>query len=83
VARTALGDDALVCLGSTRAEVVAAAWARPRAELPDAAVRLVIECWQGGRLAGRWQEVRPDRGELPRLPRPRRGMRRSGLVSPA
>lgn len=74
-------EDVLVCMGTKRQEAVDGAKARVSAgDLPEGTLRLILECWKGGRLSGRWVEVQPARGELPRLPRRRR---RSWLVERA
>jgi hypothetical protein len=78
VARLADGDSALVCLGASRQEVIAAA--RPKvAGLARFAVSLRVQQWVGGLGSGRWQDLRPHRGEL-ELPRRRMPRRRRERV---
>jgi hypothetical protein len=74
VARLADGDSALVCLGASRHEVVAAARAKA-AGLARFAVSLHVQQWVGGLGSGRWHDLRPHRGEL-ELPRRRAPRRR-------
>jgi hypothetical protein len=74
LARLADGDTALVCLGASRQEVVAAARAR-LAGLARTAVRLHVQQWVGRIGSGRWENLRPHRGEL-QLPRRRTPRRR-------
>ena len=73
VATLADGDSALVCLGASRQEVVAAARAKP---VPRA-VSLHVQPWVGRPGSGHWQDLRPRRGELeaPRRRTPRRRAR--------
>jgi hypothetical protein len=63
VARLRDGRCSLLCLGSTRAEVVARARALTR-ELPAGTVTLELQLWSGGLVLGRWQSVRCHRSEL-------------------
>jgi len=76
LARLADGNYALVCLGATRRDVVAAAraaaWRFPNA------VSLLLQQWVGGRGRGRWQTLPLRRGELPI--RSGRGLRRRARV---
>jgi len=79
MARLREGEDVLLCVGMTRQEAALLAKARVSGgDAPEGTVRLVLEHWQGGKLSGRWVEVRPAKEELPRLPR--REPRRSRLV---
>jgi hypothetical protein len=74
VARLSDGESALVCLGASRQEVVAAA--RPKLPgLARSAVSLHVQHWVGGVGFGRWENLRPHRGEL-ELPRRRQPRRR-------
>jgi hypothetical protein len=68
------GGTSLVCVGATRQEVVA----RARAHVAGAGV-LHLQKWVGGLWTGRWQTLRPQRGEL-YAPRPRMGRRRRGFI---
>lgn len=81
VARLADGDSALVCLGASRQEVVAAARAR-MSVLARFAVSLRVQQWAGGFGPGSWQDLRPHRGEL-ELPRRRTPRRRRERVPEA
>jgi hypothetical protein len=72
VAGLADGGAALVCLGATAAEALAAARALA-GSLPAGAVELRLERWVGGPRAGRWQTMRCRRGVRPRR---RPGLRR-------
>jgi hypothetical protein len=74
VATLAGGGSALVCLGVSRQEVVAAARAKLAALAPRA-VSLHLEQWVGRPGRGRWQGLRPHKGEL-ELPRRRMPRRR-------
>ena len=79
LARLADGDTALVCLGASRQEVVAAARAK-LAGLARRVVSLHVQRWAGRLGSGRWENLRPRRGELEltRHREPRR--RRAGTV---
>jgi hypothetical protein len=57
------GDSALVCLGATRGEALAAAQAKGAALAPRA-VALLLQQWVGGVGCGRWQTVALRKGEL-------------------
>jgi len=78
LARLADGDTALVCLGASRQEVVAAARAK-LAGLARAAVGLHVQQWVGRLGSGRWENLRPYRDEL-ELPRRRAPRRRRERV---
>jgi hypothetical protein len=77
MARTALGEESLVCLGATREEALETA-RQLAAELPAEAVGLYLEEWQGGTCKGRWQRQPCRREELPLAPAGRRPRRRRG-----
>jgi hypothetical protein len=78
LARLSDGDTALVCLGASRQEVVATARAK-LAGLARATVRLHVQQWVGRPGSGRWENLRPHRGEL-ELPRRRMPRRRRERV---
>ena len=63
VARLRDGRCSLLCVASTRAEVVAQARALTR-EIPAGTVTLELQRWSGGLALGRWQAVRYHRREL-------------------
>jgi hypothetical protein len=63
VARLRGGRCSLLCVGSTRAEVVARARALAR-ELPAGTVALELQRWSGGMGLGRWQSLRHHHTEL-------------------
>jgi hypothetical protein len=65
-------STSLVCVGATRQEVVARARAHVAGLSADTALRL--QQWVGGLWTGRWQTLRPQRGEL-NAPRRRMGRR--------
>ena len=69
------GDSALVCLGATRGEVIAAARGKA-AGLSSCAASLLLQQWVGGVDSGYWQTLPLRRGELGvtarRAPRRRR-----------
>lgn len=77
MARTALGDEAVVCLGQTREEALVTA-RKLAAQLPADTVRLYLEEWQGGTLQGRWRRQQCRHEELPPAPAARRAVRRRG-----
>ncbi len=74
LARLSDGDSALVCLGASRQEVVAAARSKI-AGLARCALSVYVQQWVGGLDSGRWENLRPRRGEL-ELPRRRAPRRR-------
>jgi hypothetical protein len=74
VARLRDGGTAVVCLGTSRAEALAAARACA-AELPPDARRLALQRWVGNLVAGRWVSAPCAGNELP-LVRSRPGLRR-------
>ena len=67
VARLRDGRCSLLCVGSTRAEVVARTRALAR-QLPAGTVMLELQRWSGGSALGHWQSVRYRHREL-QLPR--------------
>ncbi len=73
IAALADGDSALVCLGATRREALAAA--RARVGAVPRALSLLLQQWVGGPGSGRWQTLALRRGEL-EAPRPRSARRR-------
>jgi hypothetical protein len=77
LARLTDGDIALVCLGASRQEVIAAARTK-LAALTRYAVSVHLQQWVGGLASGHWRSLRPQRGELemPRQRAPRRRRQR-------
>ena len=75
------GSTSLVCVGASRQEVVARA--RAVAATPAAwAGTFHLQRWVGGLWTGRWETLRPRRGELaaPRRRSPRRRRRRGVTI---
>ena len=54
------GSTSLVCVGASRQEVIA----RARAAAAASAGTLHLQQWVGGLWTGRWETLRPHRGEL-------------------
>ena len=73
------GRTSLVCVGATRQEVVARARAHVAGLSADTAA-LRLQQWVGSLWTGRWQTLRPQRGEL-NAPRRRMGRRRHRRMS--
>ena len=67
LARLEAGGTALVAVGDSTSEVLAAAQASA-AELPDGTVAMHLEEWVGGLLRGYWARRRCDRNQLPAIP---------------
>jgi hypothetical protein len=75
------GSTSLVCVGASRQEVVARARAAIAAPSAQAGT-VYLQQWVGGLWTGRWETLRPRRGELtaPRRRSPRRRRRRGVTI---
>jgi hypothetical protein len=75
LARTATGEETLICMGLTREETLESA-RMLTSDLPAEAVSVHLEGWQGGTCQGRWRRLPSKPGELPFAPAARKPRRR-------